>query len=235
MPIPSSAWFPQSLQDRAAWYLNFVDKFTPIGVTQLGFTAAEVTAFQEDQADLAAIAATQEALDTAAAAFRQFRISVTEDAIGTPQPAFPSLTWTAPANGVPAGMFQRLIAAVDRIRSSPNYTDELGANLGIKPKERISEPESTLKPSIKVAAAEFGYKFTANVGRLGQPAVKLQLQREGSADWTDAVVSTTSPLEYTVVPTTPGQPERILVRAILYKGTDAVGLPSDPTYVTVNP
>ena len=71
--------------------------------------------------------------------------------------------------------------------------------------------------------------------RQGQPAFKLQLQREGSSDWTDAVVSTTSSIEYTVVPTTPGQPERILVRAILYKGINPVGLPSDPTYVTVNP
>jgi len=29
--------------------------------------------------------------------------------------------------------------------------------------------------------------------------------------------------------------ERILVRAQLVKGSDSVGIPSDPTYVTVNP
>ena len=60
-------------------------------------------------------------------------------------------------------------------------------------------------------------------------------QREGSSTWTDAGVSTSSSIEYTVVPTTPGQPERILVRAILFKGSEAIGQPSDPTYVTVNP
>ena len=235
MPVPSNKWFPTTLQDRAAWYLNFVDVFTPIGVA-FGFTPAEVTAFQEDQADLQAIAQLQESLDNASAAFRQFRISVTEDPVGTPQPTFPSLTWTAPANGVPAGMFQRLISAVDRIRAQPNYTDELGANLGIKPSASGPEPEATVKPTIKVSAAEFGYKLTANVVRQGQPGFKLQMQREGESSWTDAVVATaTSSIEYTVTPTTPGQPERILVRAILYKGTDAVGLPSDPTYVTVNP
>jgi hypothetical protein len=234
MPIPSTKWFPARLQERSVWYATFFNAFSPIAVS-LGFTAAELTAIQEDQQDLASIAATQEALDNYVSAFRQFRISVLEDPVGTPAPTFPAVGWVAPPNLVPAGVFQRLISAVDRIRAHPTYTDEMGANLGIKPATRIPEAEGSLKPSIKVTASELGYKFTANVVRQGLPAFKLQLQREGESSWTDAVVSTTSSIEYTVTPTTPGQPERVLVRAILYKGTEAVGQPSDPTYVTVNP
>ena len=232
--IPSKNWFPTTIQERSAWFNNFINVFVPLGPS-LGFSAAEVTAMQDDQQDFASIAVTQEALDNFSSAFRQFRISVTEDPVGTPLPTFPAVTWTGPPNGVPAGVFQRLIEAVDRIRAHPTYTDEMGANLGIKPAAKVPEIEANLKPTIKVEAAEFAYKFSANVARQGQPAFKLQIQREGSSDWTDAVVSTSSNIEYTVTPTTPGQPERILVRAILYKGSEAIGQPSDPTYVTVNP
>ena len=235
MPIPSSAWFPQSMQERAAWLQNFMDKLTPALATSLGFSVAERSAMEDDNSDFQQLAQMQSNADTFMAAFRQFRISLTEDPVGTATPVFPAESFAAPPVGVPAGIFQRLIQNVDRIRASPNYTDETGASLGIKPATKVPEAEGTLKPAIKVSAAEFGYKFTANVVRQGQPAFKLQLQREGSSEWTDAVVSTSSSIEYTVVPTTPGQPERILVRAVLYKGTQAVGLPSDPTYVTVNP
>ena len=43
-----------------------------------------------------------------------------------------------------------------------------------------------------------------------------------------------SNITVTVTPTTPGQPERIQVRAILSKNNQDVGIPSDATYVTVN-
>src|SRR5205085_1938019 len=93
MPIPSSKWFPTTIQERAAWFDTFITIFAPAGPS-LGFTAAEVLAMQEDAGDFAAIAATQAALDNFAAAFRQFRISVTEDPVGTPQPSFPAALWT---------------------------------------------------------------------------------------------------------------------------------------------
>ncbi|MGH9948585.1 MAG: hypothetical protein ACRD6X_15510, partial [Pyrinomonadaceae bacterium] len=64
---------------------------------------------------------------------------------------------------------------------------------------------------------------------------QVQIQRSGSASWENTVIATSNPTEITVTPTTPNQPERILVRALLYKGTEPVGIPSDPTYVTVNP
>ena len=63
----------------------------------------------------------------------------------------------------------------------------------------------------------------------------MQIQRKGSETWQDAAFATNNPVEVTITPTTAGQPERILVRAILLKNNEPVGQPSDPTFVTANP
>lgn len=88
---------------------------------------------------------------------------------------------------------------------------------------------------IKAGLSAQDYKFTVDVTRLGMPAYKVEIQRQGGVNWTDAAFATTNPCEVTVTPTTPDQPERIYVRAQLMKNNEPVGIPSDPTYVTINP
>ena len=233
MPIPSSKWFPTSLQAQAAWYFNFVEVFTPIGVG-LGFTPAEVTAFQDDQADLAAIAQLQESLDNASAAFRQFRISVTEDPVGTPQPVFPSLTWNAPANGVEAGMFQRLISAVDRIRAHPTYTDEMGANLGIKPSASGPSPETVVKPSIKLTAVP-GNVVEAKFVRGSNDGVRIEMQIDIDTNWTVAGNFPKSPAVINIPAGPDNLPRAIRMRARYLDGNNPVGENSDTVNVTTTP
>lgn len=74
-----------------------------------------------------------------------------------------------------------------------------------------------------------------NVTRLGMEAFKVQVQKNGSETWTDNAFATSNPVEVTITPTTAGQPERVLVRAVLLQKNQPVGQPSDPTFVTVNP
>ena len=64
-------------------------------------------------------------------------------AIGDPTPAFPANPAFALPEVVPTGIYQRLIELVDRIRSAPAYTDEIGALLGIIP----STPAPSRKPT----------------------------------------------------------------------------------------
>jgi hypothetical protein len=211
-----------------------MDNFTPALSLALGFTVAERSALDDDNTDFQHLASTQAALENFSTAWRQYRISLTEDAVGTVTPVFPNENFSAVPVGVPAGIFQRLIEAVDKIRAANAYTDEIGANLGIVPQSPTPVAEGDLKPVIKVEADPMGgYKFIANVTRLGQPAYKLQIQRKGSSTWEDAIVATSNPTPVTVTPQTPGEPERILVRAVLYKGSVAIGQPSDPAFVTV--
>lgn len=233
--IPSKRYFPGSLQERAAWYDNFTTQFALIA-TALGFSAADVTAVTNDRAAIRFLANTVIALDAYRDAFRQYRIIMTEGDIGAVAPMFPANpAFVPPATAVPAGIFERLDNLVRRIRVAPAYTDEIGAQLGILPSTPNSINRGDLKPIIKVGESFGGYEFSVNVTRLGQPGFKIEMQRFGGDKWETVAFATNNPVEVAIAPTTAGQPERILVRAILVQKNEPVGQPSDPTFVTVNP
>lgn len=232
--IPNRRWFPGTLQERAAWFNNFDTQFQMIGPT-LGFTAADVTAVTNDKQNLQDIAVIAMQLDAYAEAVRQYRIIITEGAIGDPTPGFPALPGYKVPGAVATGTFERLDSLVKRILVAPAYTDEIGAMLGIIPSTPTPTPEPDMKPVMKASDSFGGYKFEVNVTRLGTTAFKVQVQRNGNGNWTDAAFATNNPAIITLTPTTPGQPERIMVRAVLLKNNEPVGQPSDPTYVTGNP
>lgn len=231
--IPNRRWFPQTLPERSAWYAIFAAQFSDVALS-LGFTAADVTVVDADHALLQSIAAISMELDTYAAAVRQYRIIVTEGDIGDPTPAFPAMPGYVIAAAVPTGLFERLDNLVKRIRVAPNYTNEIGALLGIMTSPTPS-PEPEPKPAIKASESFSVYKFSLNCTRMGYNAFKVQIQRSNSDTWQDAAFATSNPCEITVTPTTAGQPERIMVRAVLLEKNEPIGQPSDPTYVTVNP
>jgi hypothetical protein len=168
---------------------------------------------------------------------RQFRIILTEGPIGDPTPAFPANPAFTLPEVRPTGIFQRLIELRDRILAAPAYTDEIGALLGIIATNlQPATPESELKPAISVSQSIGGFKFNVDVTRKGMPAYKIQIARLADPNkWDDAAFATTNPCEVTVPPTDPTHPERIMVRAILLKGNQPTGLPSDIVSVTVNP
>jgi hypothetical protein len=231
--IPSNKWFPSTIQDRSAWFNNFINVFTALA-PGLGFTVAELTQLQDDQQDYASLAQSQEALDNFNSAFRQFRISLTEDPVGTPAPTFPAITFTATPNGVPAGMFQRLIEAVDRIRAHPTYTDEMGANLGIKPATSAPTPEAALKPVLK-ATAQPGNVVEAKFSRGESDGIVIEYQVDIETNWTVAGNFFKSPALVPIEAKENNLPRAVRMRARYLKGNDAVGQNSDTVSVTTNP
>lgn len=97
--IPSRTWFPQSLQERAAWYDNFNTQIQTIGAT-LTLTAADLTAIAGDNVIFQAVANIAVELEAYKDAVRQYRIIITEGDIGDPTPAFPALpVYSSPAGG----------------------------------------------------------------------------------------------------------------------------------------
>ena len=231
--IPSKNWFPQGLEERAAWFSNFATQFQDIAVS-LGFVAADSTAVMNDNLLVQNLLEVQMLLDAYKDAVRQYRIVITEGSIGEPTPAFPPpLSYGIPNPAITTGIFERLDNIVKRIRVAPAYTPEVGALLGIIPSSPT--PPAELKPVIKASDSLGDYQYEVNVTRLGMPAFKVQIQRGGSMTWEDAGFATNNPATLSITPTTPDQPERIMVRAILLKNNEPVGQPSDPTYVTVNP
>lgn len=231
--IPNPKWFPTTLQERAAWYQNFITQFNNIG-TNLGILPAEVTTLTNDSAVMTALADAAVSLEAYNRAVRQFRIYITEANIGDPDPEFP-VAPTISVTGTPTGMFERLDGIVKRIRVAPAYTPEIGALLGIIPVSPARPPVNELKPVVTIIEAVDPYSFTMKATRFGLSAYKVQVQRSGSSNWVDNGFAQNNPHTVTISPTTAGQPERVLVRAVLMQNSEPVGIPSDPTYVTVNP
>lgn len=237
--IPSKRWFPLSLQDRAAWYNNFAVQCAGAPGTALALSTGQISTVTHDNATMQFLAATQLQIDKFASGFRQFRDILTEGNIGevTPVSPVPPDT-TVPTPVSPTGIFERLDDLVKWIKANPAYTDEIGAVMGIlpSPADGLPDvPESELKPTIKASDSMGGYQFQVTVSRLGKQAFKVQVQKKGDTDWKDIAFATSNPVICTLTPTVPGDPERVMVRGILLEKNQPVGVPSDPTYVTVNP
>src|SRR5690242_2328788 len=98
--IPSRSWFASSLQERAAWFQNYADQMSAIGAG-MGFTVAEIAQVQDDNACIQSLAAIAVELDAYVAAVRQYRITVTEGAVGDATPAFPTPPTTVPTEEPP--------------------------------------------------------------------------------------------------------------------------------------
>ncbi len=230
--IPSNRWFPGGLAQRAVWFLNFSIKFSDVA-TNLGFTAADVTAVDNDNQVMQFLADIDVQLKAYVEAVRQYRIGITELEIGKPTPDFPkSPNFSLPVV-VSTGIFERLNDLVERIRVAPDFTSETGALLGINPS--TPDAPTVLKPTATAVPAFGDYKFTVHATRMKQPSYKVQIRRMDSEAWHDAGFSTTADIEITVTPTVPGQTERLQVRVLLMNNNQVVGEPSDAIYVTVNP
>ena len=231
---PSKLWFPTNFPMRADWYANFKKQFADLAAG-LGFTPADVTIVTEDNNVMQFLAGVIVEMEAFTDAVRQYRLIISGSKIGEPTPEFPTMPALVLPNVVPTGIYQRLVELVERIRVAPTFTLEIGAMLGINPVQPPPHDPTTMKPTIKVTASFDNYKFDATVTRKKMSGFQVQIRRMDSEVWTNTVFGTTSPIAITVNPTTPGQPERLQVRAILYKQNEPVGQPSDPVYVTVNP
>lgn len=232
-------WLPAKLPDLAVWFANFTLKFGQFN-TALGFTAADLTAVEEDNATIAWLAAADEAFDSNHAGFRLFRDETLFGEKNSLPPLAPVTTLPAAPATLSTTIIERLVNMAERIKLSAGYSTEIGELLGIAdaPKTSVgggAHAVDSLKPTIKVEAATSGYQFSLTVSRLGMDSFKVQVRRMESEQWQNAAFGTSSPMDVIITPTVAGQPERIQVRAILLSRNEPVGEPSDPTYVTVNP
>lgn len=230
--IPSNRWFPSSLADRAAWFENFALNL-PSVATDLGLTTAEITMVQEDAAVMKKLPVIIEQIDSYKNSIREYRIGITENPPGSTHTAFPAPPAIVAPPIVPNGIFERISDLRDRIMLAENYTDTIGATLGILSDNPPAPSE--IKPVIKVTAQFSGYKFDVVTSKQGMQAFKVLIRRMDSEAWQEAAFGTTSPLTVAVTPHTAGQAERIQVCVQLIDKNQPVGIPSAVEYVTVNP
>lgn len=232
--IPSQKWFPTNLPARAAWFQNFSTQFG-ISAASLGFSPTDVTSVGNDNQVMQFLAQTSVDLKAYEKSAKEYLEIITESEIGKPTPEFPADPNFALPVVVKTGIFERLVDLVNRIKVAPNYTDQIGASLGIVPTETGSVTPDNVKPVIEAFAALEGYEFSIVVSNRAKADQWLvAILREGATKWQNIKAATGKSVDVEVQPTQEGKPERLQVRVQLIKNNEDYGQPSDPTFVTIN-
>lgn len=235
--VPSSKWFPSSLQDRAAWYLNFSTQAALTGTT-LGLTVGDVTQIGEDNLMMQFLADSAVTLETYSEAVTQFRNIITAGDIGDTAPLFPAdLTIGAGAPVIPpVGIFERLSNVYrPRIMASAAYTDEQGALYGIIASGPEPPDPGTVKPELETFPGVTGSMFSVVVKNRGQAdQCQIYAAEAGTTSW-QVIGSLTGKSADLTYPNATGKPVQLQVRVQLRKGNANYGQPSDIVMTTVNP
>lgn len=218
--LPSKKWFPTSLQERAAWFDNFNIQFGTVGAS-LGFTAADVTSVGNDNQIVQFVATAAVELEAYREAVRQYRLIMLEGKIGETVPAFPANPTFAPPTGIPTGIFERLDNRVKRIRTSANYTAEIGALFGIIPVKPTPVPPDQMQPKLKAIAMP-GSVVQVSFVRGLTDGVAIEMKLDNGA-WADAGRFFKSPAEITVPQNAQSLPRSVQLRARYVEGNTAIG------------
>ncbi|MEK7855683.1 MAG: hypothetical protein AAB288_06310 [Acidobacteriota bacterium] len=87
---PDQRWFPTNRTERAAWFGNFTDRFSEIGIS-LGFTQAEIDSVIADNAVLQFSATAITMLEAQIRGVREFERAVTAGPNNGSEANFPDL------------------------------------------------------------------------------------------------------------------------------------------------
>src|SRR5690606_36357772 len=117
------------------------------------------------------------------AAARQYRKVILEGELGEATPSWPAqFAGTLPVPAVPTGIYERLDAMVKRIRSSPNYTKETGALLGIIPAKSDPVSPDLMKPQPSLTALP-GNRVQVSFTRGTTNGIAVEMQVDNSGSW----------------------------------------------------
>lgn len=233
MAIPSKGWFPTTLQDRAAWFQNFRDQFSALAAA-LGFAPADVTAVDNDNSAFQWLAATAVTVESFSQGMTAYRKLITEGDIGEPAAVVPAPPVFALVPTVDPGIFERLIALVERIRVAPNYSPEEGELLGIIPAASSSIAPDDLQPSLKAKAMPANVVMVEFVRGKTQ-GIAIETKVDNDAAWSTAGSFFKSPAQLTIAASPGNLPRAVQIRARYLQDNTPVGLLSDTVNVVTTP
>jgi hypothetical protein len=223
------------LEALVPWFSNFALKFDEFAIA-LGFVAADVTKVQQDDKMVQWLLNAQQAAEANLDAFRQFRDESLYGEKGDPAPVDPPTTLPAQPAPLTTNIIERLVKLVERIQIADTYTDTIGEALGIVTTAGDDISPANVKPTIQLFPAQTGYEAAIVVAnRANADMYNIQSRPMNSDVWTTVKSGVGKSVNFQLTPTTPGQPEKFLVRVQLLKKNEPYGQPSDPAYVTVSP
>lgn len=212
---------------------NFNAQFSLIGVS-MGFDAAELLSLANDNDAFQWLAQNAVEIDAFAESVRQYRKNVTEGSIGSPKPEFPVNPAGTPPMEVDAGLFERLVKLVERIRVAPTYTPEIGALLGIIPSKSDSLTPEEMQPD-PVLMALPGNIVQINFIRGKTEGIDVQIQLDNSGQWESAGRFYKSPAEITIPQNLQSTARSVQVRARYVINNSSIGQYSDTDNVSTIP
>lgn len=206
--------------------------------TPLGFSGGDITECEQDYANLQAALANVGIADADKQSVTKVKNDVYNGNVNDSIQPYPSFALTAlPHPSVKAGALSRYNNRKGRAKLAAGYTQQIGIAQGYADEAAGKISPADVKAVIQsISAAAFGSVFALIVSNRGDSDMwEVQIQRKGSDAWHTITSATGKSADITITPTTPGQPEQILVRVILKKNNQIYGQPSDPAYVTVTP
>lgn len=149
--------------------------------------------------------------------------------------AFPVFPIIVPPNVLIAGCLDRANARNRRFKSAKGYSKEIGIALGIDG-DSPSVVSEDIKPTVDVSPAQTNYEGGVMVGKRGKSQMwKLMGRKMNTEKWFEITSGTGKAASFQITPTVEGQPERLELMILLFKGNEPYGQPSNPVYATFNP
>ena len=141
---------------------------------------------------------------------------------GEPVPDAPEFKTFTPPVGAFVGIFQEFRQLRDDIVNAPGYHAGIGADLMIVAPEGEEVDLNDLDASAELTTLT-GYIVRAEGSLQGMDAMRFDYQRKGASGWTQVAYATKLPIEFTITPQTPGEPETGVIRVRLMKNNQVVG------------
>lgn len=204
--------------------------------TEVGASAADIAEITAD-ADvfdflITASNLADEFKTTANGIKRQFFSAKTEPPVG----AFMNPPALVPPAPIVAGAVKRARERDQRFLRAKDISEAAIIALDLRGEESAGISPDDVQPAIEAHAAASGYEFALVVSnRRNADMYDAQIQRAGGGKWETVKSGTGKSINVVIEPTAEGKPEQLLVRVQLRKNDANYGVPSDPTYVTVNP
>jgi hypothetical protein len=228
--------FPRSDSELVVWFKTFAPAFSAHATT-LGFTAAEVTAVQNDAAMfeylVSELLPVTRGLVQSRTAYKDLikngPIGSTGGEIPTAQPL-----GTPPATVAP-GIVPRLQQLIRRIKAAPNYTEAIGQSLDIvNGGGNAPEDDASAKPSAKAIALP-NSEVRIEFNKRGYDGVLIESRRAGELQWVLLGYDSYSPYIDSRPPLTPGMAEVREYRVRYVRRDEGVGEWSDIISVSTMP
>lgn len=224
-------WWPGGMAAQLLLIQNFLAKIAGYQAT-LGLTIPQVAAITAVcEAFIGAFNATQQSKQTMKAMSQWRRTVFYGEPVGdeAPQaPVFPTVGVVTYTRGVIAEFkdFRDMIVAL------PNYTEQIGEDLGIVGTEINPIGPTEAQPVFKSVTAN-GYTVNLVGSMQGFDGMRVEYRRKGG-DWENAAFLTNTPAGFQVTPAVPGGAEAGHVRAVFIKKNEDYGLWSPDYPVTVS-